>query len=286
MAVSGEDIRRALGGLEELEDLGGGGQGRVWRIKRNGRESVLKVIPDADPARVEREADSLQRINSPRVMGFEDTVVIHDGQKRVPAIRGEFVPGGTVADALQAGGAPTVEQALQCTREVLEGVAAIHAQDLVHRDLKPQNIALRGGDWSQPVVLDLGLVRDLGTTITRYPEILGTLPFMAPEQLRLERAVKRTDVFGVGAVLMFALTGQLPYVDPQADRALPSDQWRRAMLARTEQPGWPRWAQLQGRLDQDVASLLAELLATEAYERPSVTRSIHMVDGVLAARAT
>jgi len=136
------------------------------------------------------------------------------------------------------------------------------------------------------VVLDLGLVRDLDNSITRYPEMLGTLPFMAPEQLRLERAVKRTDVFAVGALLMFILTDELPYIDSQADQGLDSDGLRRAMLARSEQPDWPRWAQLQGQLDQDVAELLALLVTTEAYERPTVERSIELIDEVLAARSS
>jgi len=280
-------VRRALGELEEVEDLGGGGQGHVWRVRQHGQDTVLKVIPGAEDAeRVRREAESLRTINSPRVMAYHDTTVIEDGGQRWPAIRGEYVPGGTVADGLQRNERPTVEQALECVRGVLEGVSAIHSHGLVHRDIKPQNVALRKGDWEQPVVLDLGLVRDLDNSITRYPEMLGTLPFMAPEQLRLERAVKRTDVFAVGALLMFILTRELPYIDSQADQGLDSDGLRRAMLARSEQPDWPRWAQLQGQLDQDVAELLALLVTTEAYERPTVERSIELIDEVLAARSS
>lgn len=280
-------VRRALGDVEELEDLGGGGQGRVWRVRQNGQDTVLKVIPGAEDAeRVRREAESLRSINSPRVMAYLDTTVIEDGGQRLPAIRGEYVPGGTVADALQRNDRPTVEQALRCARGVLEGVTAIHNQGLVHRDIKPQNVALRNGSWDEPVVLDLGLVRDLDNSITRYPEMLGTLSFMAPEQLRLERAVKRTDVFAVGALFMFMLTGELPYIDSQADQGLDSDGLRRAMLARTEQPDWPRWAHLQSQLDEDVAELLAQLLATEAYERPTVERSIELIREVLAARSS
>lgn len=286
MAVDEDAIRRALGEIEELEDLGGGGQGHVWRVKQNGQETVLKVIREANAERVQREAESLRRISSPRVMAYHDTAVINDRGKDWPAIRGEFVSGGTVADALQRGAQATLEQAVLCARGVLQGLTAIHEQDLVHRDIKPQNVALRDGKWEEPVVLDLGLVRDLGTSITRYPQVLGTLPFMAPEQLRLERAVKRTDVFAVGALLLLLLTGQLPYVDPQSDQGLSGDDWRQAMLARAEQPGWPRWAQVQSQLDEDVAELLAQLLVTEAYERPSVPRSIELIDELVANRTS
>jgi eukaryotic-like serine/threonine-protein kinase len=279
-------VRRALGEVDELEDLGGGGQGRVWRVKQNGQETVLKVIPGAEDAeRVRREAESLRSINSLRVMAYHDTTVIEDGDQRWPAIRGEYVPGGTVADALKRDERPTVDQALRCARGVLEGVAAIHELGRVHRDIKPQNVALRNGAWDEPVVLDLGLVRDLDNSITRYPEMLGTLPFMAPEQLRLERAVRRTDVFAVGALLLFVLTSELPYIDNQADQGLSSDALRLAMLSRTEQPDWPRWGQLQARLDQDVAELLAQLLGTEPYERPTVERGIGLIDTALANRS-
>jgi len=287
MAIDEDAVRRALGDLEELEDLGGGGQGQVWRVKQNGQETVVKVIPDAEPERVRREAESLKSISSSRVMAFHDTLVVDDGGKQLPAIRGEYIVGGTIADALQAGQRPTIEEALLSARGVLEGLTVIHDQDLVHRDIKPQNVALRGGAWDDPVVLDLGLVRDLvASSITRYPQVLGTLPFMSPEQLRLERAVKRTDVFAVGALLMLLISDQLPYVDPAADQGLGGDDWRRVMLARSERPDWPRWAQLQGVLDQDVAEQLAELLATEAYQRPSVARAIELIDEVLASRAS
>jgi serine/threonine protein kinase len=287
VAIDEHAVRRALGEVEELEDLGGGGQGRVWRIKQNGQETVLKVIPGAEDAeRVRREAESLRSINSSRVMAYHDNTVIEDGDQRWPAIHGEYVPGGTVADALKRNERPTIEQALQCARGILEGIAAIHELGLVHRDIKPQNIALREGAWAEPVVLDLGLVRDLDNSITRYPEMLGTLPFMAPEQLRLERAVRRTDVFAVGVLLLFMLTGELPYIDNQADQGLDSDGLRRAMLTRSEQPDWPRWAQFQTQLDQDVAELLAQLLATEAYERPTVERSMELIDAALGNRVS
>ena len=281
--VPEEPVRRALGDVEELEALGGGGQGHVWRVKQDGVERVVKVIPgDADPARVEREVQALRAVASPRVMSFFDTLTVVHGTERWPAIQGEYIAGGTVADCLAAGRPPRAEEALTCCRGVLEGIAAIHEQGLVHRDIKPQNVALRGGSWSEPVVLDLGLVRDLDDSITRYPNLIGTLPFMAPEQLRQERAVKRTDVFGVGAMLFLLLTGELPYVDETADAGLSPEAWRRVMLDRVEEPGWPRWSRVQSALVPDVADLLARLLAAEAYERLTVQAAIASFDEVLS----
>jgi serine/threonine protein kinase len=283
--VPEDQLRKALGQVDELESLGGGGQGLVWRVKQHGRERVVKVIPgNADPVRIAREIDALKAVNSPRVMSFFETLTVVDGAERWPAIVGEYIPGGTVADRLVAGDQPSPANALLCCRGVFEGIAAIHAQERVHRDVKPQNVALRGGQWADPVVLDLGLVRDLEDSITRYPNLVGTLPFMAPEQLRQERAVKRTDVFGTGAMLFLLLTGELPYYDQAADANRSPDAVRRTMLDRVEQPGWPRWSRVQQTLDSDIADLLARLLAVEAYERPTVAAAMTLFDDLLVAR--
>ena len=107
--VPEEPVRQALGDVDELEALGGGGQGRVWRVKQNGMERVIKVIPgDTDPARVEREVRALQAVTSPRVMAFFDTLTVVHGRKRWPAIRGEYVAGRTVADRLETGQRPSL----------------------------------------------------------------------------------------------------------------------------------------------------------------------------------
>lgn len=282
--LSEDALRRALGQVDELEPLGGGGQGFVWRIRRNGQDRVVKVIGNTDPVRVAREIEALQAVDSPQVMSYFATLTVRDGTTSLPAIVGEYVPGGTVTQQLQATSFPSPVEALQCTRGVLQGLAAMHEKDRVHRDIKPQNVALRDGRWDNPVVLDLGLVRDLEDSVTRYPNLVGTLPFMSPEQLRQERAVKRTDVFGAGAMLFLLLTEELPYWDGTTDQHRAPEDVRRAMLDRVEQAGWPRWSRVQHRLDADVADVLARLLATEAYERPTVATAIANIDGLLTAR--
>ncbi len=283
--VPEDAVRAALGQVEELEELGEGGQGRVWRVRQSGQDDVIKVIPDVDTARVEREVAALKAVDSPNVMKFKATLTIKHNSDEWPAIRGEFIPGGTVAKKLEAGKWPSELEALQCARGVLEGLAALHDQDLVHRDIKHLNIALRDGDWDQAVVLDLGLVRDLASTsITQYPNRLGTLPFMAPEQLRLERAVKRTDIFAVGALLFYLLTQDLPYVSHTDDQGLDAEGLRKRMLERAEKEDWPRWSRVQSKLSPDVAVALSRLLAREAYERPKLADAMKMLDELIAAR--
>lgn len=279
-------VRAALGDVEEIQQLGEGGQGQVWRVRQEGQDEVVKVIPEADPGRVEREVEALKAVDSPRVMKFHGTLMVEHGGKRWPAIRGEFVPGGTVAERLEAHDWPDEKQALSCARGVLQGLQDLHAHDFVHRDIKHLNVALRDGKWEQAVVLDLGLVRDLAaTSITNYPNVLGTVPFMAPEQLRGERAVQRTDVFAVGALLFYLLTRELPFVSDSDDAGLDGPGLRRQMLPRTESDEWPRWSRYQGRLAADAADVLSRLLAAEAYERPRVAEAIGLIDALIAARA-
>jgi serine/threonine protein kinase len=84
---------------------------------------------------------------------------------------------------------------------VANGLEVLHSNQIIHRDIKPDNIILRGGDWARPVIIDLGLSRLLDlTSMTVYPWAAGTWPYMAPEQLRGERAIDRTDVWALGVV--------------------------------------------------------------------------------------
>ncbi len=283
--VSEDAVRAAVGEVDEFESLGGGGQGLVWRVKRGNEEEAVKVLRDIDPERADREVEALQAVDSPHVMKFRGTLSVIDGSETHAAIRGEFIPGGTIEARLRQGEWPDELQALQTTLGVLKALNALHAANRVHRDIKPANVALREGRWDEAVVLDLGLVRDLvATSITRYPELLGTVPFMAPEQLRQERAVQRTDIFAAGVLLFLLLTRELPYYDASTDVALPGDQIRRKMIERAEGNEWPRWSRVQGHLDGDVAELLAGFLDPEAYARPKVGAAIAQLQRTIDQR--
>jgi serine/threonine protein kinase len=184
-----EAIRAAISGIDELSFIDRGGQGDAWRLRRNcGGDEVLKVIVGADPARVEREIATMRAVHSPRVMRFTEAGGLTHLGAQYPWIIGEYVPGGSIASRLVADDWPDEKQALAATIGALDGLAAIHRQEIVHRDIKPGNIALRDSNWTDPVILDLGLVRDmLGDSITVYPDLLGTVPFMAPSSC--ERSV-------------------------------------------------------------------------------------------------
>jgi serine/threonine protein kinase len=173
-----EPIRSALDGIDDLEFIDRGGQGDACRIRRGGGgDEVLKVIIGADSARVAREIATMQAVSNPHVMRFFEAGLLHHQGGDYPFIVGEYIAGDSVARRLEAGSWPSRREALQTMIGVLDGLAAIHGAEIVHRDIKPGNVALRQDDWTNPVILDLGLVRDLvGDSITVYPNLLGTIP--------------------------------------------------------------------------------------------------------------
>jgi serine/threonine protein kinase len=260
-----EAIQSAISGIDELEFIDRGGQGDAWRVRRHGGgDEVLKVIVGADPARVEREIAAMRAVHSPRVMRFTEAgKLVHFGGEHLYII-GEYIPGGSIADRLRADEWPDEKEALAATIGALDGLAAIHAEEIVHRDIKPANIALRNSDWTNPVILDLGLVRDmLGDSITVYPNLLGTIPFMSPEQLRKERAVRRSDVFAAGVTLFYLLTRQHPFFEPgEGDVAI------EVLEERMRDDDWPKWGEFANDIGRDIKQVLERMLHPEAYARP------------------
>ncbi|MGI9020102.1 MAG: serine/threonine-protein kinase [Solirubrobacterales bacterium] len=267
--VPEEAIRKALPDATEIEPLDGGGQGFVWRVVVAGREEALKLLDPAKSDRADREVAALQAISSPYVMRFYGTLEIeHDGQ-RCQAIRGEFISGGTVHSKLAADERPDAEGALAFVQGLVRGLGEIHATERGHRDIKPQNIAVRDGRWEAPVILDLGLARDLlATSITAYPGQLGTAVFMAPEQLRGERAPRRSDIFAAGVVLFVLSVGRHPFMED--GETLSVDE----LLARQEAAEWPIW----DGVDDRVRRVMEPMLAFEANARPRAGSVLNLIE--------
>ena len=202
-----------------IERLGEGGVGVVYRgwDERLERDVALKfLLPRARETvdrreRLEREAKVLSRLDHPAIATVYD--IDADGDRQFLVM--EFVRGVTLGERLASGPLPEAE-ALQIAQQMAEGLAAAHEQGVVHRDLKPANVmvTVRG----HVKVLDFGLAAcfdEEPTTAsrdrTRTVELVGTVPYMAPEQLFGQPIDLRTDVFSFGAVLYEMVTGFAPF---------------------------------------------------------------------------
>ena len=160
-----------------------------------------------------------------------------------------------------------------------QGIAAIHEKELVHRDIKPGNIALRNDQWDKAVILDLGLVKDmLGTSITVYPSLLGTIPFMAPEQLRKERAVRRSDVFAAGVTLFILLTKEHPFLDAGEQNVAIE-----VLEERVNDTDRPKWSEVAA-IEPDVKDVLDRMLRPNAYDRPRADAGAVVLQTILESR--
>ena len=193
--------------------LGRGGMATVYRVRHTGLGSrhALKVLAAADAAqvrRLQREGRLQSALSHPNVLAVSDLVEVGGA----PGLVLEYVAGWTLREAL-GHGRLTEAQVDWLARGILAGVAAAHAQGLVHRDLKPDNILLAWVD-GQPVpkVADFGLAVLLegGTRFTQGG--LGTPGYMAPEQVVDAAAVDhRADVFALGAILYELVTGTVAF---------------------------------------------------------------------------
>jgi serine/threonine protein kinase len=216
-----------------VEEIGKGGMGVVWKADdtKLGRQVAVKILPaefsqDSQRlARFDREAKLLAALNHPNIAsiyGLEHTDGVH-------FLVLELIPGQSLAEALKDGPLP-VEEALDVCRQVAEGLEAAHEAGVIHRDLKPGNVRVTPDGKAK--VLDFGLAKGLeGVAVgsgsggsasdlsqsptiaagTQAGVILGTAPYMSPEQARGKTLDKRTDIWSFGCLLYECLTGRMAF---------------------------------------------------------------------------
>jgi serine/threonine-protein kinase len=202
-------IGQTLGHYRILEKVGAGGMGVVYRARDEQleRDVALKVLPsgtldnEASRRNFRKEALALAKLNHPNI----ETVYEFATQDGMDFLVMEFVPGKTLADKLLNGVLPEKE-VVALGMQIAAALGEAHERGIVHRDLKPRNIAITAK--GQAKVLDFGLAKLLRPasvastdTITDTQAIVGTLPYMSPEQLQGEAVDARSDIFTIGAVL-------------------------------------------------------------------------------------
>ncbi|MFE5616674.1 Stk1 family PASTA domain-containing Ser/Thr kinase [Streptomyces sp. NPDC056463] len=190
-----------------------GGMATVYRAVdiRLDRVLALKVMHPAlasDATFVERfirEAKSVARLSHPNVVGVFDQGA--DGAYVYLAM--EYVAGCTLRDVLRERGALQPRAALDVLEPVLAALGAAHRAGFVHRDMKPENVLI--GDDGRVKVADFGLVRAVGSATNTTGSVLGTVSYLAPEQIEHGTADTRADVYACGVVLYEMLTGGKPH---------------------------------------------------------------------------
>ncbi|MCA8920482.1 MAG: serine/threonine protein kinase [Planctomycetes bacterium] len=235
-----------LGSYTLLGELGRGGMGQVFRARHgpSGREVALKrLLPAALGelelvARFRREALALRGVAHPNLVAVLDAQL----QGPEPFIVFELVEGATLRQRVEREGPLPWRTATRVLREVAAGLGAAHELQLLHRDVKPDNVLL-GREGAK--LADFGLVKpcDLDSLTRTQAGILGTLDYAAPEQAanERERLGPATDTYGLAATLYFALTGRDPFRRDSPLATLRAVLEEAPPSARAQVRGVPKW---------------------------------------------
>jgi len=247
-----------VGGYRLLGRLGAGGMGQVFLgVSPGGRKVAVKFIHPVHAGaaqfreRFAREIEAAQRVG-----GFHTAPVVDaDPHADPPWMITAYIDGLSLQEAVDRDGPLPPDQVRILGAGLAEGLAAIHARGLVHRDLKPGNVILAADG---PRIIDFGIARaaDATTGITTAGAVVGTFAYMSPEHFRGEVAGPPSDVFSLGCVLAFAATGRPPF---GSDSAAP------VMFRVVSQP-----PDLAGLAEGELARLIVGCLAKVPEARPAV----------------
>jgi eukaryotic-like serine/threonine-protein kinase len=268
---------RDLGSYQLIERLGEGGMGEVWRAEHRllARKAAIKLVrPEVlgatnDAAarlvlrRFEREAQATAALSSPHTINLYDFGITDEGTFYYVM---ELLEGRDLATLVKEFGPVASDRAIFLLRQVCHSLADAHVRGLVHRDIKPANIYLcrMGLEYDFVKVLDFGLVKDRGAdqqlTMTAANTTTGTPAYMAPEIILGESDIDcRADVYSLGCVAYYLLTGQLVF---EADTAI------KMMLQHVQTAPVAPSLRSELRISQELDDLVLACLEKNPDKRP------------------
>jgi eukaryotic-like serine/threonine-protein kinase len=260
---------RKLGQYRLIRKLGEGGMGKVYLaehelLKRPCALKLIKTGDRSDPlalARFEREVRSAARLSHPNTIEIFDYGRADDGTFYYVM---EYLQGLTLLELVRKAGPLPPGRVIYLFRQVCAGLAEAHGLGLVHRDLKPANVfvALRGGESDVAKVLDFGIVKLTqdpdAVALTTAGSLSGTPLFMAPEQAMDDGTLDaRADIYALGAVMYFALTGRPPFLAKSAMAVIAAHLRDPVVPPSRHRPGLP----------EDLEQVILRCLAKQPDER-------------------
>jgi response regulator RpfG family c-di-GMP phosphodiesterase len=269
---TGSTFGLALGNYRILDRLGAGGMGVVFRAEhtRMRRQVAIKVLPlspEQDQRILRRfltEIRAIAQLQHPNIVGAIDAGEAHNGDQNNPVLHFfvmEYVPGQDLEELVRQQGHLEPAKATDVIHQIASALAEAHKHALVHRDIKPSNIHLT--PEGQAKLLDFGLARHFAHGVTEPGTVLGTLDYMAPEQVQDAHGVDiRADLYALGGTLYWCLTGQPPF--PARDNVV---QELAARLTQQPPSARARRPEVPAELDAVVRKMMA-LAPQDRYQTP------------------
>ncbi|WP_442511923.1 protein kinase domain-containing protein [Novipirellula sp. SH528] len=258
-----------LGGYRVLEVLGTGGMGMVFRAEdiELRRMVALKVIKPSAVHHTDAADRFLREAQAAAAIEHENIVAIYQvGRDRdVPFIAMPLLKGESMEETLVREGAMDELRAVRIGHQIAEGLSAAHRSNLIHRDIKPDNLWLVDGD-ARVKILDFGLAREIerDAGFTRTGVVVGTPRYMAPEQALGEEVDHRSDLFSLGSVLYRMVSGKTPFRGKNVTSVLMAVAKAEPKPIQQRTPG----------MDSEFADLIMHLLSKDPEARPQSAQDV------------